>query len=294
MQELIDDLENSGIRFVYFSPYSESITKAFGDRLGLETDWNSCIIMSTSSQRPSMGAETLDFTDPKSKLPRGVHNIRPHLRDVDDIPLHISLFAECEPSSTAEMLKIYKENEDTVLVVGSTLNWTNYEVIAGANASIGMEPAGIRSATGSGRLSSMSFSASATFLTCPITLPFDCSPYVITELIREARCVLRASQAAYLYRLSLSLSLVLVFFSGVVESDICSVCFGTSLIFLANTAAHLYSPYEPEIMKLMPIHAWSIPELRSHSLHHTLRATLNAGALCSVYWYCVGVLCMFT
>ncbi len=41
----IDDLEQAGIRFVYFSPLDQKSTKAFGDRLGLETDWNSCIFV---------------------------------------------------------------------------------------------------------------------------------------------------------------------------------------------------------------------------------------------------------
>jgi hypothetical protein len=40
--DVIEDLGLAGIRFVYFSPSNERQTKAFGQRLGLDTDWNSC------------------------------------------------------------------------------------------------------------------------------------------------------------------------------------------------------------------------------------------------------------
>ncbi|RKP15426.1 hypothetical protein BJ684DRAFT_14315 [Piptocephalis cylindrospora] len=41
--DFLQDLGVAGIRFVYFSPFEERRSKAFADRLGLETDWNTCI-----------------------------------------------------------------------------------------------------------------------------------------------------------------------------------------------------------------------------------------------------------
>lgn len=63
----------------------------------------------------------------KAQLPRGVENIRNHLEKVDDVPLHVSLFAECRPSSIREMCKIFQENGEVVCCIGSSLNDLNVE-----------------------------------------------------------------------------------------------------------------------------------------------------------------------
>jgi hypothetical protein len=274
MQELIDDLENSGIRFVFFSPYSESITKAFGDRLGLETDWNSCIILSKRPLRPSLKLEesSLEFTDPKSKLPRGVHNIRPHLENVDDIPLHISLFAECEPASVSEMHRIYAENGETPICIGSTLNWSNTEIFVSAKTSIGMEPPNLRVIGHSGRMSSMHLSAALTALACPIILPFDCSPYVITEIIREARCLARASNASVTYRMLLCIILLVSTIYG--RIGIFSLLSAAMVIFVSTTV-FLFAPYEPDILKKMPKRVWDGAARRTQLVHYGLRGVLS-------------------
>lgn len=256
MQELIDDLENGGIRFVYFSRYSESITKAFGDRLGLETDWNSCIILS----KPSVRTDRLDpnalvseFTDPKSKLPRGVHNIRPHLESVDDIPLHISLFAECEPSSVAEMLKIYAEYDEYVIVVGSSLNWSNSEIFSQAHCPVAMEPANLRTINVADKIGSMQLGAALTALTCPIILPFDSSPYVLTEIIREARSLFRGDHLGLVFRLDSAISMTIVSLFSPISSP--TILFANLLAWM-TTFSFLFAPYEPDLLKLMPMRFW--------------------------------------
>ncbi len=45
----------------------------------------------------------------RAQLPRGIENIRPHLESMDNVPLLVSLFTDCTPESTAEMLKIMQE-----------------------------------------------------------------------------------------------------------------------------------------------------------------------------------------
>lgn len=270
MQELIDDLENGGIRFVYFSPYSESITKAFGDRLGLETDWNSCIILSHNSG----SSGEVEFTDPKSKLPRGVFNIRPHLLDVDDIPLHISLFAECDAQSVSEMLSIYKENEEVVVAIGSTLNWSNAQVFASSALPIGMEPTNLSIHTRKGRPSNIYLSSRITGLLCPIVLPFDCSPYVLTELIREARRLLRANIAASYYRKSFTTCLLILFITPGFGGD---MFLYSSIIGIGLIVTFLLLPYEPEIMKRMPIKMPSSGDQfnMSQAVHFGIRTVIN-------------------
>ncbi len=94
----------------------------FAERLGLETDWNSCILLSSST---SNEVGYLEDHDIKAKLPRGIENIRNHLEKVDDIPLHVSLFADCNPKSIQEMIRIFQENGEVVCCIGSTLHFDN-------------------------------------------------------------------------------------------------------------------------------------------------------------------------
>ena len=58
----------------------------------------------------------------KARLPRGIDNIRPHLENVDDVPLHVSLFAECQPKTIVEMIRIFQEYGEVVCCIGSSLN----------------------------------------------------------------------------------------------------------------------------------------------------------------------------
>lgn len=119
--DFVEDLSLAGIRFVYFSPSFERESKAFADRLGLETDWNACILLS----RDSSSRGYLEPHDIKARLPRGIDDIRQHIEQVDDIPLHVSLFAECHPKDTAEMIKIFQENDEVVCCIGSSLSTKN-------------------------------------------------------------------------------------------------------------------------------------------------------------------------
>jgi hypothetical protein len=121
LTEFIDDLRSAGIHFTYFSKRTERQTKAFGERMGLETDWNCCI--SLADEEPE------DITE-KSKMPRGVQNVRPHLEDVDDIPLRLPLFANCDPDSVTEMMKIFQENGEVVLSVGVSSHESNVPAFA--------------------------------------------------------------------------------------------------------------------------------------------------------------------
>ena len=55
----------------------------------------------------------------RAQLPRGIENIRPHLETMDNVPLLVSLFTDCVPATTKEMLKIMQVSVHR-LGVGST------------------------------------------------------------------------------------------------------------------------------------------------------------------------------
>ena len=213
IQEYISDLDAAGIRFVYFSPHNELTTKAFGERLGLETDWNSCILLSNPPEKKlsrnnlltvaGNSEEETFFSHPKSRMPRGVDNVRPHLENVDDIPLHVSLFAECSSSAMLEMIKIYREYGETVAVFGSALNHASYSCFCEAHLAISMHPTSLWNKALLSNLnvnpksledkcpSQLSISAAFTGLRSSLKIPFETNPYVFTELIREARLLYR-------------------------------------------------------------------------------------------------------
>lgn len=58
-------------------------------------------------------------------LRRNPVQVRPHLQEVDDIPLHVPIFANCTPSSIQEMIRIYQEYGEVVCCVGSSADPDN-------------------------------------------------------------------------------------------------------------------------------------------------------------------------
>lgn len=76
----------------------------------------------------------------RAKLPKGIENIRPHLETVDNIPLQVSLFTDCTPDLTKEMIEIMQDYGEIVCVIGSASSRVNTPVFLQANASIAIEP----------------------------------------------------------------------------------------------------------------------------------------------------------
>ncbi|XP_040567190.1 transmembrane protein 94 isoform X2 [Lepeophtheirus salmonis] len=76
----------------------------------------------------------------RAQLPTGIENIRPHLQNMDDVPLLVSLFTDCTSETTKEMVKIMQEYEEVVCVFGSSANLKNLSVFMQANASLAIEP----------------------------------------------------------------------------------------------------------------------------------------------------------
>ena len=121
---LLEQLNVAGIRFQYYCPMAERAAKVFGDRLKLETDWNSCI--SLTDRREAEGEngqeqESLGQPHGPARLPVGISMIRKHLADdVDNVPLLVPLYADATPTSTREMLQIMRDHGEVVCVVGGS------------------------------------------------------------------------------------------------------------------------------------------------------------------------------
>eukprot|EP00088_Acartia_fossae_P036602 TRINITY_DN3780_c0_g1_i10.p1 TRINITY_DN3780_c0_g1~~TRINITY_DN3780_c0_g1_i10.p1 ORF type:complete len:1258 (-),score=324.01 TRINITY_DN3780_c0_g1_i10:602-4375(-) len=76
----------------------------------------------------------------RAQLPCGIENIRPHLEEMDNVPLLVSLFTDCTPTSTREMVKILQENSEVVTTMGSAANFHNMRIFLAADASLAVEP----------------------------------------------------------------------------------------------------------------------------------------------------------
>jgi len=76
----------------------------------------------------------------RAQLPCGIENIRPHLDKMDNVPLLVSLFTDCTPGSTREMVGIMQENGEVVATLGSSANFHNMRIFLASDASLAVEP----------------------------------------------------------------------------------------------------------------------------------------------------------
>ncbi|KAJ2253785.1 hypothetical protein GGI13_002512 [Coemansia sp. RSA 455] len=288
--DFVEDLSIAGIRFVYFSKAKGRQSKSFAERLGLETDWNTCILLSSvadSSYDDIVDDGYVEDHDIKAQLPRGIESIRSHLKEVDDIPLQISLFAECTPDSTREMINIFQENGDIVCCIGSALKDANTLTFAAADLAVGIEPIphfnwiahgstqvaeAIRSAALSGHdvandgsistsgalVTQYALGAALTCIPCPLFLQHDTSLYTLMQVISEARRLVGCIQQSAALLVASCLALVLI-------NLISTLCLlppaltGFMLLWvlwivvpLLGTAL-LFVPHDENIMSTMPL-----------------------------------------
>ncbi|CAH8625658.1 unnamed protein product [Schistosoma intercalatum] len=175
----IKQLHQACIRFVHFSRENELRSRVFAERLGLECGWNCHISLKSpnsvsnrksvdlpkefrKSYKFSFGTDlfvtggkyfvgshqtkrwssspALATSYPSSRLPCGIDSIRPHLENVDNVPLQVSLFTDCTPKAVSEMIQIMKEYGDTVCLIGSCYSLTNYVLFQQCDVAIAVKP----------------------------------------------------------------------------------------------------------------------------------------------------------
>ncbi|XP_044020998.1 transmembrane protein 94 isoform X3 [Aphidius gifuensis] len=95
----------------------------------------SCLTDSTEQSAPV----NFDLSN-RAKLPRGIDKIRPHIELIDNVPLLVSLFTDCNTAVTREMLHIMQDYGEVVCVLGSSANAENMAIFMQADASVAVEP----------------------------------------------------------------------------------------------------------------------------------------------------------
>ncbi|KAH9257301.1 hypothetical protein BASA81_004458 [Batrachochytrium salamandrivorans] len=136
---LVETLWSCGIRFVYFSPRDTRKTRKIAEKMGLDTDWNTSISLS-SLQDEATASEVAVAWELKARLPRGLAAIRAHIQSVDDVPLRVSVFTEASPDTTSGMIQIMREWGEVAAVYGSPLSGGNVKAFLRANACVGIIP----------------------------------------------------------------------------------------------------------------------------------------------------------
>ncbi|TRY56661.1 hypothetical protein DNTS_014136 [Danionella cerebrum] len=76
----------------------------------------------------------------RAKLPRGIHQVRPHLKNIDNVPLLVPLFTDCTPETMCEMMKIMQENREVTCCMGSSANFRNSCLFLQSDISISLDP----------------------------------------------------------------------------------------------------------------------------------------------------------
>jgi hypothetical protein len=140
--DFIEDLTASGIRFVYFSPRNMRRSKLLAEKMGIETDWNCAIsLRPLDCDGPDPHRMTSNYSDwdVKARLPHGVEAIKRHLKQVDNVPLLVSLYTDSTPETISEMISIFQENHEVVMGVGNSLKESNAHLFSKADSAIALQ-----------------------------------------------------------------------------------------------------------------------------------------------------------
>ncbi|XP_023646960.1 transmembrane protein 94 isoform X2 [Paramormyrops kingsleyae] len=161
----------------------------------------------------------------RAKLPRGIHQVRPHLKNIDNVPLLVPLFTDCTPETMCEMMKIMQENREVTCCLGSSANFRNSCLFLQSDVSIALDPLypsrcswetfGYAASGGlndySDGLSPLGLSGRLNALACSVTFHQGESVSLV-KLIEQARHTTYGIRKCFLFLLQCQLTLVIIQF----------------------------------------------------------------------------------
>ncbi|KAG8446140.1 hypothetical protein GDO86_013849 [Hymenochirus boettgeri] len=161
----------------------------------------------------------------RAKLPRGIHQVRPHLQNIDNVPLLVPLFTDCTPDTMREMIQIMQEYGEVTCSIGSSASIRNSGLYLQSDISICLDPlfpsrcswemfGYVRDplqTTASEELSPLHLSAALNSLPCSISFRQEECVGII-RLIEQARHSTYGIRKCFLFLLQCQLTLVIVQF----------------------------------------------------------------------------------
>ncbi|XP_072501781.1 transmembrane protein 94 isoform X3 [Notamacropus eugenii] len=161
----------------------------------------------------------------RAKLPRGIHQVRPHLQNIDNVPLLVPLFTDCTPETMCEMIKIMQEYGEVTCCLGSSANLRNSGLFLQSDISIALDPlypsrcswetfgyaTSTSMAQASEGLSPLQLSGQLNSLACSMSFRQEESISII-RLIEQARHATYGIRKCFLFLLQCQLTLVVIQF----------------------------------------------------------------------------------
>ncbi|XP_045428145.1 transmembrane protein 94 isoform X9 [Pipistrellus kuhlii] len=161
----------------------------------------------------------------RAKLPRGIHQVRPHLQNIDNVPLLVPLFTDCTPETMCEMIKIMQEYGEVTCCLGSSANLRNSCLFLQSDISIALDPlypsrcswetfgyaTSTSMAQASEGLSPLQLSGQLNSLPCSLAFRQE-ETISIIRLIEQARHATYGIRKCFLFLLQCQLSLVVIQF----------------------------------------------------------------------------------
>jgi len=143
INDIFEDLTQAGVRFVYFSPRNMRRSQKVAEKIGLETDWNCAIslraLASDAEADPHRFISQYADWDVKAKLPHGIKAIKQHLKEVDNVPLLVSLFTDSTPTTITEMIEVFRDHGEVVMTLGSTYRSHNQAIYTHSDIAISVD-----------------------------------------------------------------------------------------------------------------------------------------------------------
>ncbi|XP_033038049.1 transmembrane protein 94 isoform X4 [Trachypithecus francoisi] len=161
----------------------------------------------------------------RAKLPRGIHQVRPHLQNIDNVPLLVPLFTDCTPETMCEMIKIMQEYGEVTCCLGSSANLRNSCLFLQSDISIALDPlypsrcswetfgyaTSTSMAQASDGLSPLQLSGQLNSLPCSLNFRQE-ETISIIRLIEQARHATYGIRKCFLFLLQCQLTLVVIQF----------------------------------------------------------------------------------
>ncbi|XP_044309887.1 transmembrane protein 94 isoform X1 [Varanus komodoensis] len=161
----------------------------------------------------------------RAKLPRGIHQVRPHLQNIDNVPLLVPLFTDCTPETMCEMIKIMQEYGEVTCCLGSSANLRNNCLFLQSDISIALDPLypsrcswetfGYATSTNmtciTDELTPLQLSGQLNSLSCSLSI-FPEETLGIIRLIEQARHATYGIRKCFLFLLQCQLALVIIQF----------------------------------------------------------------------------------